>query len=50
MDRIQFHTIRLGVLGMGTVASGLVAIMEMNHEKIVSVLGKEIEKTGNLYH
>ncbi|MBN2285143.1 MAG: homoserine dehydrogenase [Tissierellales bacterium] len=43
MDRIQFNTIRLGVLGMGTVASGLVAIMEMNHEKIVSVLGKEIE-------
>jgi homoserine dehydrogenase len=34
---------KLGILGMGTVASGLVNIMELNDEKITRTLGGKLE-------
>jgi homoserine dehydrogenase len=37
------ETVKLGILGMGTVASGLVNILEINKEKITESLGKNIE-------
>lgn len=36
------ETVKLGILGMGTVASGLVNILEINNEKITESLGKNI--------
>lgn len=35
-------TIKLGILGMGTVASGLINIIEFNNSKIVETLNKNI--------
>lgn len=37
------ENIRIGVLGMGTVASGLVSILEMNKDTIYNKTGKKIE-------
>lgn len=37
------ETLKLGILGMGTVASGLINIIEMNNTKITEILGKEFE-------
>ncbi len=37
------ETVKLGILGMGTVASGLVNILEINKEKITESVGKNIE-------
>jgi len=34
--------IKLGILGMGTVASGLINIIEFNNSKIVGILNKEL--------
>lgn len=34
--------VNLGILGMGTVATGLINIIEMNHSKIEETLGKSI--------
>lgn len=34
--------VRLGILGMGTVASGLANIIEMNRTKIINTLNKEL--------
>lgn len=36
------ETVKLGLLGMGTVASGLVNILEINDEKITDSLGKKV--------
>nr|WP_312579976.1 homoserine dehydrogenase [Sedimentibacter sp.] len=36
-------TLNLGILGMGTVASGLINIIEMNNTKLTGILGKEIK-------
>lgn len=36
------ETVKLGVLGMGTVASGLINIIEFNHSKIIKTLNKNI--------
>lgn len=37
------NNINLGILGMGTVASGLIHILETNKEKIFNTLGKQFE-------
>lgn len=37
------NTLKLGILGMGTVASGLVNIIEMNNTKFTKILCKEIK-------
>jgi len=37
------ETLKLGILGMGTVASGLINIIEMNNTKITGKVGKEIK-------
>lgn len=34
--------IKLGILGMGTVASGLINIIEFNNSKVVGILNKEL--------
>lgn len=36
------ETVKLGILGMGTVASGLVNIIGMNNTKIIEMLHKEV--------
>ncbi|HAE43303.1 MAG TPA: homoserine dehydrogenase, partial [Clostridiales bacterium] len=37
------ENIRIGVLGMGTVASGLVSILEMNKDTIYNKTGKKVQ-------
>lgn len=36
------ESVKLGILGMGTVASGLINIIEFNRDKVVSTLNKEL--------
>ena len=37
------ETLKLGILGMGTVASGLINIIEMNNTKITGIVGKKLK-------
>jgi homoserine dehydrogenase len=42
-EEIIMKTVKLGILGMGTVASGLINIIEMNNTKITEILSKELK-------
>lgn len=42
-EELTMENVKLGILGMGTVASGLINIIETNNSKIVETLGRNIE-------